>query len=360
MNPYESLNSNAFWSQAVARKSMFDISGLWQPGIKFGPKSPVVTFGSCFAQHIGRALKARGFNWMNAEPKPAGLPEATAQTYGYGVFSARTGNIYTAGLLAQWVGWALGDATPPDEVWEKDGRFYDPFRPQIEPGGFASAEEVRASREMAIEAFRKCITEARVFVFTLGLTESWMNAPGGWEYPMCPGTGAGEFDAEAHVFVNQDYVSVRRVLVGAMRRMREANPKLLFLLTVSPVPLTATMSGKHVLVATMESKSILRAVAGSVAKAMASVDYFPSYEIINAAPFRGTFFEPNQRGVNPAGVAQVMQEFFAGLGVAQAAPSASGQAAAGKSGLAAARKGTRKDDLHCEEALLDAFAAKGN
>jgi len=288
---------------------MFDISGLWQPAIKFGPRSPVVTFGSCFAQHIGRALRAQGFNWVNAEPKPAGLPDDTALAYNYGVFSARTGNIYTAGLLAQWVGWALGDATPPEEVWEKDGRFYDPFRPQIEPGGFASAEEVRASREMAIEAFRKCITEARVFVFTLGLTESWMNAPGGWEYPMCPGTVAGEFDAEAHVFVNQDYVAVRRALAGTIRRMREANPKLLFLLTVSPVPLTATRSGKHVLVATMESKSVLRAVAGSLASSLAFVDYFPSYEIVTSTRAGASFFEPNFRSVTEAGVARVMSVF---------------------------------------------------
>ena len=373
MNPYESLDSNAFWSQAVARKSMFDISGLWQPAIKFGPRSPVVTFGSCFAQHIGRALRAQGFNWVNAEPKPAGLPDDTALAYNYGVFSARTGNIYTAGLLAQWVGWALGDATPPEEVWEKDGRFYDPFRPQIEPDGFASAEEVRASREMAIEAFRKCITDARVFVFTLGLTESWVNAPGGWEYPMCPGTAAGEFDPEAHVFVNQDYVAVRRALAGTIRRMREANPKLLFLLTVSPVPLTATRSGKHVLVATMESKSILRAVAGSLASSLAFVDYFPSYEIINSAPFRGAFFEPNQRSVNPAGVAHVMREFFTCLGVEAPAAGAAERPQPRRAGAAAAagprkagprpggrqRKAATGDDLVCEEALLDAFSTKG-
>ena len=88
------------------------------------------------------------------------------------------------------------------------------------------------------------------------------------------------------------------------------NPSLKFILTVSPVPLTATMSGKHVLVATMESKSILRAVAGELAASRNDIDYFPSYEIINSPSFKGSFFEPNQRNVNPYGVNFVMESFF--------------------------------------------------
>jgi hypothetical protein len=70
------------------------------------------------------------------------------------------------------------------------------------------------------------------------------------------------------------------------------------------------MSGNHILVATMGSKSILRAVAGQIASQFNFVDYFPSYEIINSTPFRGSFFEPNQRNVNHSGVYHVMNSFF--------------------------------------------------
>ena len=80
----------------------------------------------------------------------------------------------------------------------------------------------------------------------------------------------------------------------AMALMRSANRGLRFLLTVSPVPLTATNSGNHVLVATVDSKSRLRAVAGQLARTVSRVDYFPSYEIISAPPFRGSFFRPAQ------------------------------------------------------------------
>ena len=92
--------------------------------------------------------------------------------------------------------------------------------------------------------------------------------------------------------------------------MRAVNPKLKILLTVSPVPLTATATDQHVMVATMQSKSILRAVAGALAGDDPDVDYFPSYEIVSSPPFRGVFFEPNQRNVTESGVNFVMQTFF--------------------------------------------------
>ncbi|WP_281177571.1 GSCFA domain-containing protein [Rubellimicrobium mesophilum] len=141
---------------------------------------------------------------------------------------------------------------------------------------------------------------------------------------------------------------VRTELRAALDILRKANPKLQFILTVSPVPLTATKSGKHVLVATMQSKSVLRAVAGHIADRNEYVDYFPSYEIISSPVFRGGFFEPNQRGVTPTGVSFVMDTFFRELerkfGPVEAAADASSAMA--------------DEDLVCEEELLGAFGDK--
>ena len=368
MNPYESLEEKHFWAPAVARRDMLDIAELWDPKFRIGRKMQVATFGSCFAQHFGKALSARGFNWMVTENAPDGVSADVARKFNYGVFTARTGNIYTVSLLKQWVDWATGEALVPAEIWEKEGRFYDPFRPNIEPGGFESQEELLRLREAAIEAFRRSLTEANVFVFTLGLTESWFHKQHGYEYPMCPGTVAGEFDPEQHEFFNQDYPFIRQHLVQAIRQIRKLNPNIKFLLTVSPVPLTATMSGNHVLVATMESKSVLRAVAGSISRQFDFVDYFPSYEIINGTPFRGTFFEPNQRSVKPAGVAHVMDSFFACLAAKfprTAGPARQDEACtqhAAEHGDAQARKSgpVQPDDENvvCEEELLAAFSQK--
>ncbi|PLX82834.1 MAG: GSCFA family protein [Desulfuromonas sp.] len=345
-NPYDNLPERFIWKSSVANKSMFDISELWDPKFHIKQNQHIVTFGSCFAQHIGNAMKQRGFKWLSTENPPYGLSETNCKAFNYNIFSARTGNIYTTTLLKQWTEWALGIKDVPDEIWEKEGRFFDPFRPRIEPNGFASQEEVGSSLDQTISSFREAIKKSHYFVFTLGLTESWVNSDLGYEYPMCPGTAAGKFDDIRHKFVNQQFNQVISALGKSMEMMREVNSDLKFILTVSPVPLMATNSNQHVLVATMASKSILRAVTSQLVANRGYVDYFPAYEIINSPVFKGAFFEPNQRSVNPYGVSFVMDNFFKCL--------------VDKFGdLHKKTKQTppivKKSDEVCEEELLEAF-----
>ena len=41
-----------------------------------------------------------------------------------------------------------------------------------------------------------------ILIFTLGLTECWINKKENFVYPMAPGTIAGSFDPETHKFHN--------------------------------------------------------------------------------------------------------------------------------------------------------------
>lgn len=354
-NPYQSLPASAFWRTAVSEPDPLDISGLWVPKFPITAATRTVTAGSCFAQHISRALKGSGFTWLDCEPAPGLLSPEAAARFNYGVFSFRTGNIYTTGLLRQWARWAFGEEPQDTEVWEQDGRFVDPVRPALEPDGFSSVEELMRAREVTLGSVCKAFTDAELFVFTLGLTEGWRNAATGLLYSNCPGTLGGEFDPAVHEFVNGGYPAVRQALDDVIELARRVNPNLRFLLTVSPVPLTATASGAHVLPATTYSKSTLRAVAGDLATAHSNVDYFPSYEIITSAPYRARFFEDNLRSVAPAGVEHVMRQFFAGLEGLPVEPARddSRQAAPAppESGDAV------DDDVVCEDELLDYFNA---
>lgn len=349
MNPYESLPQRAFWKPAVANRSMFDIDELWDPKFRITQRHKIVTYGSCFAQHIGRALEAQSLNWYRPEQAPYRMSAENAKRFNYGIFSTRTGNIYTSSLLRQWVDWALSGVIPPEEIWANGDRYLDPFRPRIEPDGFETPEELFLSRAETIRSFEKGVRDADFFVFTLGLTESWFNSAAGYEYPMCPGTVGGVFDGDRHRFENQQFQKVLDNLVKAMDSMRLANPKLRFILTVSPVPLTATMSQRHVAVATMASKSILRAVADQLCVNRHFVDYFPSYEIINSPVFKGAFFEPNQREVNPVGVKFVMDTFFRCQ-----------EKKFGPLAPPVARKANAASSLEtvCEEALLGSFQSE--
>lgn len=354
-NPYSGLPPEAYWRSAVADVGIYGLKHLWTSRWVLPSDARFATFGSCFAQHISRALVARGIGWVDAEPAPGRCPTEIAQRFSYGVFSARTANIYTAAQLLYLVRLAAGEVAPDAaEFWEEKGRVFDSLRPAIEPDGFLSRAEALLSRRSMIRAFRQSILLPEVFVFTLGLTEAWENAETGQPYPMAPGTVAGGFDAGRHVFRNHGFERVMRDLQAAIGLMRDLKPGLRVLLTVSPVPLTATNSGQHVLLATTLSKSVLRAVAGEVAAADPEVDYFPSYEIIAGAPARAGFFAPNLRSVEQAGVDLVMRHFFAGLDLSGAPVHGPGRQA-GDAALAAADEAMEAEDLACEESLLEGF-----
>lgn len=362
-NPYESAPANAFWRSAIAEREPLQIAELWDPKFGLKPAHKVATMGSCFAQHFGRELKARGYNWFDAERAPDIFSPAVKKKYNYGVFSARTGNVYTAAALRQWVHWALGIESPPSEIWEKHGRYIDPFRPAIEPEGFASTTELLASRAAVLRAMREIISKTHRFVFTLGLTEGWINRSHGYNYAACPGTIAGTFDPSVHEFKNYNFNEIYRDLNKTIASIRSKNPKIRILLTVSPVPLVATASGKHVLTATTYSKSVLRAVAGLLADTHAAVDYFPSYEMITGTPFEARFYGPNKRDVSADGVKFVMDSFFAGLtqkfGTERAAVKKTNDGVSGPDAEQPPplqEQFSGDDEIVCEEQMLEAFS----
>jgi hypothetical protein len=183
----------------------------------------------------------------------------------------------------------------------------------VQPDGFASLEEMLESRKCSIQAFRDVITSSDRFVFTMGSTEGWVNWFEGYDYATCPGTIAGTFDPAKHEFKNYGFEEILSDMQLAIDEMHKANRNLRFLITVSPAPLTATASGEHVLTATTYSQSVLRAVAGAIAAKQPTVDYFPSYEIIASPPFRGMFYEPDQRTIAQAGLDLIMDSFIACL-----------------------------------------------
>jgi len=192
-----------------------------------------------------------------------------------------------------------------------------------------------------------------VFVFTLGLTETWENAPGGYAYPIVPGAVAGVFDAAVHRFTNARVADVVADLDRVVELVHARNAKARILLTVSPVGLAATAEPRSVMVSTAASKAVLRAAADEVVRGHAHVDYFPSFEIITGAWARGRFWAEGLREVSAAGVEAVMAAFMAsrlpdlaGAPRAAAAPSSvpgSDPAAAFAAAL----------DAECDERFLD-------
>lgn len=342
-SPYQDLPRTAYWRTGVAEQHPLKPADIYRKKFAILPTDSIATAGSCFAQHISRHLRSGGYDVLDLEPPPAGLSGKTAQDFGYLTYTCRYGNIYTSRQLLQLAQEAYGKRSPGKGiVWERGGRFFDALRPGVEPEGFATRREVLRHRKPHLKYVREMFDTCKVFIFTFGLTETWEDMKTGTVFPTAPGTIAGEYDPARIRFRNLTYPEVLDDFLAFRDLVKAQNPDVRFLVTVSPVPLTATASGHHVLPATVYSKSVLRAVAGHLSDTLDDVDYFPSYEIIAAHPSRGFFFEGNLRSVSPEGVEVVMKAFGAQHKPVKAA--------------AVAGKVKSRNDVVCEEALLEAFS----
>jgi hypothetical protein len=307
--PYAGVPPEAKWREAMA-----GAASECRPFL--GTKFPIsrhdrlASAGSCFAQRIAQALKGDGYSYLVTE---AGGPFLTApmrEAQGYGVYSARYGNVYTAAQLLQLFRRAWGDE-PDEPFWRNDaGRLIDPFRPLAVPGGFANEAEARIDRARHLAAVRTMFETLDVFIYTLGLTEHWRSRITGAVYPAAPGCGlGGTFDAGLHEFHNSSVAEVTGQLNAFIAALAGVNPRARIILTVSPVPLAATFSGGHVLTATGYSKAVLRVAAQELANAFPHVAYFGSYEIVTATGDSAAYFEADRRSVSDAAVAHVIACF---------------------------------------------------
>lgn len=345
-HPYEAMRPEAFWRKTVSAQAWGELDFKPATRFKLTPAMKIATAGSCFAQHMARRLESFGLSHWVVEQPPAGLAPERARELQYGVFSARYANVYTVRQLRQLVEFAFGLRAGDPPVLTEGERCFDGLRPRIQPGGYDSLADLRADRAWHLGQVRRLFTECDVFVFTLGLTEAWVEKATGVVFPVCPGTAAGSFDAERHGFVNFDYPEILADLEWVRSFVAEVNPGMRWIVTVSPVPLVATATAEPVIVASSYSKAVLRAVAGRFAQAHDGVEYFPSFEIIASAQSFGQYLEGDLREVSPRGVNHVMRQFSAafveaGERVAAAAP-------AGIAAQAAAAA-----QVECEELLND-------
>ncbi len=346
-HPYRRQPAKAFWRKTVLDRDPLEVGDWYAPKFDIG-EMRIASAGSCFAQHVGRGLKELGYHYVDVEPPPPFLPRGVWSDFSYGIYSARYGNIYSAGQLRQLLDRATGQFVPEEDYWvSEDGEgVVDAFRPTLEPEPFGSVAELREHRKVHLERVVELFRSADVWIFTLGLTEIWQSRLDGAIFPVCPGTAGGEFDPARHEFRNQKAAEVRQDLQVFLKRARRINPGIRMVLTVSPVSMLATATDAQVAVASTHCKSVLRGVAGEMAAEHDEVDYFPGYEIVTAPFMRGRFFEPNARNVTPEGVRYVMS-VFAG----QHRPP---ERVAGKT-PEVVQEDDDADDVKCDEKLNDVF-----
>lgn len=355
-HPYRDRPETAFWKKAVAEAPAEAFDPLLDLPFRIAPGDRVATAGSCFAQHLSKALIAEGINFLKTEAAPAEDAGALPS------FSARYGNVYTTRQVRQLFQRAYGMVeTPKNFAWRReDGRFVDPFRPNEFPRGFATVEDVAREARTHLAAVRRLFEQCDVFILTLGLTEVWVSDEGGFAVPLPPGVVASPLAGAAGFSPkNLSVGEMTEELTAFIDDLRLVNPGARVMLTVSPVPIIATFNERHVIVSNTYTKSALRVVAQQVCDLRGDVLYFPSYEIAVGHP-KLRFFDASFRRISPEGVACVMALFRRRVLGAAAPPAPVHEVAVTDEAVAEAsgpRLSAEFQDVICDEEMLGQVSA---
>lgn len=267
----------------------------FSPNFHLVPGEKIFTIGSCFARNIEKALASRGFDVVTRRILSAG------QT----LFKHRANilNNYGVPSILNELTWALDEGHPFDagtNVFELyPDRYVDIHLPAaIRP---ASRDEVMERRKV-ITGITGEVRNCHVVVMTLGLTEVWFDRTSGLYLNYSPRRAlVAKYPErfELHVLSYAETLTYLRQIVDLLKQKCGSAQRIV--LTVSPVPLTTTYTGRDVLVANGLSKAVLRTAAAEIIAENDHIDYFPSYESVTLSA-RDAAWEQDQRHVEQAAI----------------------------------------------------------
>ncbi|WGD30516.1 GSCFA domain-containing protein [Ancylobacter sp. WKF20] len=213
--------------------------------------TPIVAFGSCFAANISNHLHERGFNVLTKKDNKAYVTHMG------------DGMVHTYAIRQQFE-WAWLNKTPALDLWH----------------GY-SAEEFGYS-ESARQDTKNLFDTAEVFVITLGLSEIWYDEPTGEVFWRA--IPKDRYDATRHKFRVATHAETLANITAIHALIRKFRPDATIILTVSPIPLTATFRPVTCLSANAVSKATIRSAVDEFINATMPTDerlfYFPSYDIV--------------------------------------------------------------------------------
>ena len=96
----------------------------------------------------------------------------------------------------------------------------------------------------------------------------------------------------------------------SLEKIRELNSDIKFIMTISPVPLAASMVNNHIGLSNTYSKSVLRAAVGELVQTDENVDYFGSYEILTHCFRNHLYWKDDMRSIKDSGLKAVFNSFY--------------------------------------------------
>lgn len=275
--------------------------------------TPVATIGSCFAHEIRHWLIENGYNFLQTEPGLPGMPN-------FDCGSANYGPVYNTACMRQIFEAAYGLFDPIEKFWRLGDKLADPYRRGI---GWPDEASMRAELDRHRAAVRRVAEESRVLIATAGLGEVWRSREDCATFFMVP--PAETFDPARHECVMTSVAENVENLERLYALLRQKNPELRLVMTVSPVPMMATPTPQSGVIVDCVSKATLRIAVDSFCRNHPEVVYFPAYEYVKRIAVRP--FETDDRHVRREIVAEIMTLFMQKFGDL-ASPVAAAQAEA--------------------------------
>lgn len=232
--------------------------------LEISAETPVASIGTCFAEEFAGFMKNAGGRYLLVEDN-------------FFNASANWGRVYTIPNLRQIIEYSVSDVPPV--IVENEGRFIDPTR-EKSIGYFQTRTEAQKNITNHRALSRQVFESAEVLVITLGQNEAWEDKETGMVWGSLPPSGLRTAQAESLRPVMFDYSTCRTQLIEAITRLREVNPGLKIILTVSPVAAYATFTSNDVITQSMEGKCMLRTIAGEISRELENIYYFPSFEMV--------------------------------------------------------------------------------
>ncbi|POR54378.1 GSCFA domain-containing protein [Bosea psychrotolerans] len=314
-NPVRGWTSGKAERMAKTRLTTGDFIQIeHKPKFQIDPSWPIFTMGSCFAREVENVLMMRGLSLVT---RGHGVPAEHFETWDAttgrgggaagGELSRGALNKYSVRSMTHELKRVLLDESYPDDglIELAPDQWFDPHASGLR---LLDRETAFANRKR-LSAATATIKQARICFFTLGLTETWLDAQTGLAMNAHPGPAWLARMPERFRFIDYGYEATLADMLQIIAMIREhCHPEMRFVVTVSPVPLGATFKDADVIVANSGSKSVLRAVAEELFRRFDYVDYFPSYEIVLNSP-RALAFQEDQLHVARDMVSCVMSHF---------------------------------------------------
>ena len=261
-----------------SRKGIPDIG----PFPKLGKRTKIVAMGSCFAVEIKKALTARGYGVL-----PTEMSDRLSIDFAW----------YTPDSIEQEV---LMACNPDKQIRDEGDIWHGPCKPGLLKYNYVYQDPYRrhcyentiADLYKRIEfqdnMMNRSFKVAGLFIFTMGLIESWIMESG--MIPCLPPnqpnklvtTDPRKFSGKAspRLLTYEKATQCIFNIVNTIRLVLKSDAPIIF--SLSPVPLGRTYRGIDISMANCISKSTLRLAINDVVSdySVKGVYYLPSYEIV--------------------------------------------------------------------------------